>query len=107
MSNNGELSKSQYKKLLKQFGLDNPNKKSKTSEELSYRIEEGKNKHRRFVQEIKNNEIRNRISKDPESVDKNNIFFYRGQGTPEYDSFKSLLTNTNWDEIGENEETPE
>lgn len=98
-----QMSRKEQKRILKQLGLKLPDRK-KTSEELSQRIEEGKNKHRMFVQEVKNKEIMDSLSKNSGSVERNDIFIYRGQESPDYSNFNSLLLKANWDETSENEE---
>jgi hypothetical protein len=98
-----QMSRKEQKRILKQLGLKFPDRK-KTSEELSQRIEEGKNKHRMFVQEVKNKEIMDSLSKNSGSIERNDIFIYRGQESPDYSNFNSLLLKANWDETGESEE---
>ena len=82
------------RKLLKQFGLlkSNQNKGSIPN------IEEGKEIHRRNLQEMKNSQIKSQMKQNPDSVESPEYFAYR-QNLPEYGSFQSMLMNKDWDQI--------
>ena len=58
-------------------------------------IEEGRERHRKNLQEMKNKEIQN-SGKDPEVND--SVFVYRGMPTEEYSNLLSLLTEKKWEE---------
>lgn len=82
------------RKILKKFGLlkrDNKN-------DSILNIEEGKEIHRRNLQEMRNSQIKSQIERNPSSVEESEFFIYR-QNSPEYGSFQSMLLNKNWDEI--------
>jgi 5-bromo-4-chloroindolyl phosphate hydrolysis protein len=84
------------RKLLKQFGL----LKSDLKKGALSNIEEGKEIHRRYLQEMKNSQMKSQAEKNSDSLEipKNEFFMYRE--TPhEYGSFQSMLLNRNWDEI--------
>jgi hypothetical protein len=85
----------EQRKILKQMGIKKPNK---TIKDLSRSIEEGKEKHRRHVQDMKNREIMEKVYLNPEAVESPNVFFYRGQEGPEYSNFQDLLMNRKWEE---------
>jgi hypothetical protein len=94
-------SKEDLKKLLKHFNLSETGKplKDKTQPKKGIsnidKIEEGKNKHRSFMQQIKNEEIREKYERGEYSP---NLFSYKGIEPPSYDQLKSLLIKKNWDE---------
>jgi hypothetical protein len=87
----------QTRKYLKSIGIDPLEiKRSKTLDE---RILEGKEKHRKFLQEQKNLEIRKNSDKNPLSVDRPNIFLYRNMSQDsDYSNFSDLLKNKNWED---------
>lgn len=88
------ISKKQKNRILKTLGID-PKK-----DDIGKRIEDGKNKHRRFVQDIKNEEIRKNLSSL--NLENNNQgFFDMNKETPEYLNFQGLLTRRNWNETTE------
>jgi hypothetical protein len=95
MSKNS-MTKKEEAKMLKDLGL--PVDFLKRQGDLDSRIEQGKNKHRTFVQEIKNEEIKAKLAKNPFSVDRPEIFFYRGQENSEYTNLNSLLMNRKWED---------
>ena len=82
------------RRILKQFGL----LKVKSPNGSLPNIEEGREIHRRNLQEMKNSQIKAQKESKPESIDAPETFVYRGE-TPEYGSFQSMLLNKNWDEI--------
>jgi hypothetical protein len=81
------------RKLLKKFGLLNLEKKRN----LSDRIQEGKEKHRLNLQEMKNSEIKKSQEKGSE-IDENQIFLYRNLNT-NYDNLQSFLINKDWTQL--------
>ncbi len=91
-----KLSRRQQRLILKKMGI---NVKDLPKKDVSTRIEEGREKHRRYLQDLKNEEIRKSPNKDQ---DKPEVFFYRGQESPEYTNLQSLFLSGNWEE--ENEE---
>jgi hypothetical protein len=86
------------RKLLKQFGLLKPYKPFSNS---TSNIENGKELHRQNLQDMKNQEIANRKSEKPETVEDNEIFTYRNESN-EYGSFQSMLMSRDWDKIESN-----
>ena len=91
-----KISKRQQRIILKKMGIDI---KSLPKKDVSTRIEEGREKHRRYLQEMKNQEIQNSPDKEQ---NKPEVFFYRGQESPEYTNLQSLFLSGNWED--ENEE---
>jgi hypothetical protein len=81
------------RKLLKQFGLLKSNQKGSIPN-----IEEGKEIHRRNLQEMRNSQIKSQMQQKPDSVEEHEFFMYR-QNSPEYGSFQSMLLNKDWDQI--------
>lgn len=91
------ISRRERRKFLRQMGLKNISQ-LKTSEGVNYNIDEGKKRHRAFLQEIKNKEIQEKS----ESIVKEEPFIYKGIQTPEYSNFHSMLINRDWNESDEN-----
>jgi hypothetical protein len=92
------ISKKQKNRILKSLGIETP---SKT--DINKRIEEGKNKHRKFVQDIKNEEIRKNRSSGTLVNNKEDLLLMNKE-SPEYSNFQDLLSRRNWREITENGE---
>ena len=86
------------RRLLKQFGLLKPYKPFSNT---TSNIENGKELHRQNLQDMKNQEISNRKSLKPETVEDNEIFMYRNESN-EYGSFQSMLMSKDWDKIESN-----
>jgi hypothetical protein len=82
------------RKILKQFGL----LKSKNPNGSLPNIEEGREIHRRNLQEMKNSQMKSQMESRPESIEVPETFVYRGD-TPEYGNFQSMLLNRDWDEV--------
>jgi len=97
----GQISKKEQRRILKQLGINIPQKK--TIDDISNNIEEGKNKHRMFVQEMKNREIMKNVNRDGVKLELDS-FKNWNQESPEYTSFKSFMIKSNWDELSETEE---
>lgn len=85
------------RKLLRQFGLLKANKTSRESLTLS-NIESGKELHRQNLQDMKNQQIANQRTQNPDSVEENEVFLYRNESN-DYGSFQSMLMNKDWDKI--------
>lgn len=79
--------------LLKKFGLLNLEKKRN----LSDRIQDGKEKHRLNLQEMKNAELKNKKEKTGEN-EQNDPFLYRNFETS-YDNLQSFLLKKDWDQL--------
>jgi hypothetical protein len=84
------------RKLLRQFGLLKPKKGYKFNDFSS--IEEGKEIHRKNVQEMVNRQIQEERSFDKTKKEDPEFFFYRNQDT-DYSGFQSMLLNKNWDDL--------
>lgn len=85
----------QTNKWLRSVGVDPfAHKKNKT---LDQRIDEGKEKHRKFLQEQKNLEIKRNKEKSISSQEAPCLFVYRNLGESEYSNFTDLLKNKSWD----------
>lgn len=80
------------RKLLKKFGLLNLDK----SRDPLKKLEEGKEKHRVNLQEMKNSEIKKQKEKGIETQE-NEFFMYRNLDN-NYNNFQSFLLGKNWDE---------
>jgi hypothetical protein len=81
------------RKLLKQFGLLKFEKKRSLSE----RIQEGKEKHRLNLQEMKNSEIKKNQEKCTEK-EENETFIYRGIDS-DYSNLHSFLMRKDWNQL--------
>lgn len=87
-----KISKKQQRLILEKMGIDF---KDSPKKDIGTRIEEGKEKHRKYLQDLKNEEIK----KDPNREEnKPKVFFYRGQESPGYSSLRDLFLNKNWEE---------
>lgn len=85
------------RKYLKSIGIDEL--EIKKSKSLDERILEGKEKHRKFLQEQKNLEIKRNSQKNPLSVERPNIFMYRNMAQDsDYSNFSDMLKNKNWED---------
>lgn len=91
----GQFSRKEQKKILKQLGVDFSKKKN--SNDISLSIEEGKNKHRMFVQEMKNREIMKNISSGINTVQQDSPVDYVAE-PQSYSQFNSFLIKPNWEE---------
>ena len=80
------------RKLLKKFGLLNLDK----SRDPLKKLEEGKEKHRVNLQEMKNSEIKKQKAKGIETQE-NEFFMYRNLDN-NYNNLQSFLLGKNWDE---------
>lgn len=80
------------RKLLKKFGLLNLDK----SRDPLKKLEEGKEKHRVNLQEMKNSEIKKQKEKGIETQE-NEFFMYRNLDN-DYNNLQSFLLGKNWDE---------
>lgn len=80
------------RKLLKKFGLLNLDK----SRDPLKKLEEGKEKHRVNLQEMKNSEIKKQKEKGIETQE-NEFFMYRNLDN-NYNNLQSFLLGKNWDE---------
>ena len=82
------------RRLLKQFGL----LKSQTGKNAVFTnsLEEGKEIHRKHIQESVNQQMKKEIKsgKEPET----DFFFYRNQEN-EYGNLQSMLLNKDWDQL--------
>ena len=85
--------------FIKSLNLSKKQKKNKAQPKKGIsnvdKIEEGKNKHRSFMQQIKNEEIREKYEKGEYTP---NFFSYRGDESHNYDQLKSLFIKKNWNE---------
>lgn len=88
------------RKILRKMGLlgDIKSKNLKLEETVEY----GKNRHRKHLQAVKNDLIKQEKEKFGKEPDSNEVFFYRNE-SPEYSSLKSFLLNKNWDSFESNE----
>lgn len=86
------------KKLLKKMGLSHLEKDLLKSSSLSERIEDGKNRHRSHLQQVKNDVLRQEIEKGLRPKEEHEFFNFR-QNPPEYSSFRSLLSSKDWDNL--------
>jgi hypothetical protein len=81
------------RKLLKKFGLLKLEKKR----DLSQKIQEGKEKHRLNLQEMKNSEIKKNQEKGSQT-EQNDIFLYRNLEN-NYDNLQSFLIQKDWNQL--------
>lgn len=81
------------RKLLKKFGLLKLEKKR----DLSQKIQEGKEKHRLNLQEMKNSEIKKNQEKGSQT-EQNDIFLYRNLEN-NYDNLQSFLIQKDWSQL--------
>lgn len=81
------------RKLLKKFGLLKLEKKR----DLSQKIQEGKEKHRLNLQEMKNSEIKKNQEKGSQT-EQNDIFLYRNSEN-NYDNLQSFLIQKDWNQL--------
>jgi len=81
------------RKLLKKFGLLKLEKKR----DLSQKIQEGKEKHRLNLQEMKNSEIKKNQEKGSRT-EQNDIFLYRNLEN-NYDNLQSFLIQKDWNQL--------
>jgi hypothetical protein len=81
------------RKLLKKFGLLKLEKKR----DLSQKIQEGKEKHRLNLQEMKNSEIKKNQEKGSQT-EQNDIFLYRNLEN-NYDNLQSFLIKKDWNQL--------
>jgi hypothetical protein len=81
------------RKLLKKFGLLKLEKKR----DLSQKIQEGKEKHRLNLQEMKNSEIKKNQEKGLQT-EQNDIFLYRNLEN-NYDNLQSFLIQKDWNQL--------
>ena len=86
----------QRRQILRSMGLLNISKKDPFDNKA--KIEEGKNKHRLHLQNVKNNQIQKENKNDSE----NDFFMYRQQDS-EYSSFQSMLMKRDWDSMESND----
>jgi hypothetical protein len=77
--------------MLKQLGILNLNKKKPS--DVGANIEKGKNLHRQYLQNVKNEDNR---KNSVENTD--NASFFSENIDDKYSSFQSLLMKKNWDE---------
>jgi hypothetical protein len=91
----GQFSKKEQRKILKQLGVDFSKKKNLGDVSLS--IEEGKNKHRMFVQEMKNREIMKNISSGINTTQQDSPANYLSE-PQSYSQFNSFIISPNWGE---------
>jgi hypothetical protein len=84
------------RKLLKNYGLLKLEKKRSVSD----KINEGKEKHRLNLQEMKNSEIKRKIEKGQEN-EESDFFMYRNLESS-YDNLQSFFLNKDWNKL-ENE----
>lgn len=92
--NSGKISK----KLLKKLGLSQYEKEIMKTSSLESRISDGRDKHRSYLQDVKNDVIKQEIQKGIRQPENPEIFNFRRE-VPDYSSFKSLITKRNWDEF--------
>jgi len=80
------------RKLLKKFGLLEIDKKRSSID----RLEEGKERHRLNLQEMKNSEVKKSVP-DGDNAKENDFFIYRNLEN-NYDNLQSFFLNKDWDE---------
>lgn len=84
------------RRILRSMGLLNVSKNDPFNNKA--KLDEGKNKHRLYLQRVKNEQIQKENKKDPE----NDFFIYRQQDS-EYSLFQSMLMKKDWDSLESND----
>jgi hypothetical protein len=84
------------KKLLKKVGLSHMEKELIVP--IDQRIEDGKEKNRQHLQQVKNSIISQEIQKGIRSKENIEYFNFRGE-SQEYSSLKSLLSERDWNNL--------
>lgn len=85
------------KKMLKKLGLSHLEKEL-TKIPLSDRIEDGKNRRRQHLQEVKNSTIKQEIEKGLRQPEKPEFFHFKPD-SPDYSAFRSLILKKDWDTL--------
>lgn len=84
------------KKLLKKMGLSHLEKDLVV--DSAQRLEDGKEKHRQYLQNLKNDLIRKEKDKGLRPKVENDFFNFRTP-SPDYSSLKSLLKEKDWENL--------